>query len=36
LIADAPRAEASALFVEPLRWMDGVLGEVQGKLKCPK
>ena len=33
---DEERAEASALFLEPLRWMEGVLGAVQGKLACPK
>jgi hypothetical protein len=33
---DEERAEASALFLEPLRWMEGVLGAVQGKLTCPK
>eukprot|EP00873_Tetraselmis_striata_P007861 jgi/Tetstr1/428125/TSEL_018177.t2 len=26
----------TSLFVQPLRWMDGAIGQVNGKLYCPK
>ncbi|CAG9460130.1 unnamed protein product [Pedinophyceae sp. YPF-701] len=33
--ADTGRDESS-LFLEPMRWMEGIVGETQGKICCPK